>query len=335
MQINRINVIYSIMTAFLFTDIANGFLMGVNSESKAWIEHSVLITISTFYSIYLVIAVAEEKYLKLLYQSLIGLAVMIFLTSLYEHFYLKMQAGRIITGYQNISSAILLLSLPLLEKFQKIDWKIKLIFHVLVMLTVILLLKSRLAAIIGILYSVYYILNLNKNKIYYIVVILFLLLLVSFGFIKLPERFSSLIYGNDVWFRVYIWERLIYGGLENFIFGSGFGKISELTSAWQHINPAVELLSGYDTFKSAHNDYIEKFIYGGIFSVFIGFVINLFIIIGYIKKKKFELKIELIIYIILLMHALIDIHNSYIHSLILFNFFQFYLIYKIYERPNN
>lgn len=323
------------MVILLFADILNGFLRGINSESNAWIEHSVVITISTFYSVYLTLVLGkEEKYQKLFYLSLIGLAVIIVLTSFYEHFYLKIQAGRIITGYQNISSAILLISLPLLDKFQKLDWKIKLIFHAVVMLSIILLLKSRLASIIGVLYSVYYILNLKNNKKYYIVVILFILLLIPFGIIKIPERFSSLIYGNDVWFRVYIWERLIYAGLENFIMGSGFGKISLLTSEWQHVNPAVELLSGYDTFKSAHNDYIEKFIYGGIFSVLIGISFNFAIIFGYIKNKKFELKNELIIYIILLTHSLIDIHNSYLHSSILFSFFQFYLIYKIYEKPN-
>lgn len=328
---NKISKFFVFVITLVVIDSFFGFFPGLNMMSKAWIEQSTITTLAIFYSIYLVLGLREEKYLHIFYYVIIGLAFLILITSAYEFLYLNIQPGRMVTGYQNISSAVLLSALPLLMRLNNINLFIKLTALILFYLAIVILFKSRFSSVIGLIYILYLALFSKSFSWYYRLSLVFLSATAVIAGLYLTDRFSNLIYGNDFQVRLFIWERLISAGFNNFIFGSGFGNISILTSSWQFINPSIELITSFNTFHSAHNDLVEKFIYGGIVSVVISLCINFSILYGYFKNKKYELKTELIIYLILFSHSLIDIHNSNLASLILFNFFQFYLIFKIYE----
>lgn len=327
----KISGVFLIASLLTIIDCFIGFIPGINTMVKTWIEQSTTLTLATIISLLLIIGLDEENKIELFYKSILFIACLIFFSALYELIYLNTQPGRIITGYQNISSSILLISIPILLRIKNINQVIKLIISTIIFFVIVFIFKSRFSSIIGLLYFIYIALNLKQIKRYYkLVFILSIIAIIAIAF-SYTNRFANLIVGNDLWVRLFIWERLFTAGMDNLLFGIGFGAIPVLTSSWQFINPSVELITTFNTFFSAHNDLLERFIYGGIISLIISIFLNVLIIYGYFKNKKYELNAELIIYLILWAHSLIDIHNSNLPSLLLFNFFQFYLIYKIYE----
>ncbi len=330
----KISGLFLLVCAIAIVDIYIGFIPGISSLSKAWIEQSTVTSLAMLIAILLVIELVNKKNIEVFYGTLIFLSGLILLGTLFELFYLKSQPGRIVTGYQNISSAILLISIPLINKIESINFRIKLIIIAILFLTIVFIFKSRFSTFIGLIYTIYLILDNKRINWHYKLIFGSFFVFTFTGAFYFTDRFLSLINGNDLWVRLGLWERLFTAGAGNFLFGVGFGNISVLTSSWQFINPSVELITTFNTFFSAHNDLLERFIYGGIVSVLISISINLLIIYCYFKNKKYELKNELVIYLILFFHSLIDIHNSTLTSLIIFNFFQLYLVFKIYEKSN-
>jgi hypothetical protein len=327
----KFSYLFALICILLLLDSMLGFGSGINANTKTWIEQAVILSCAYLYAINLAIVISEEKNLNLFAINVIGLSIIILLTGIYEFFYLGTQPGRIITGYQNISSAIILASVPLFLDIKKINKALRLIYIIICFAVIIFLFKSRLIALVGLLYLIYLLYkNINIRLIYKLSSFALILIAVYLIFDKV-DRFSNLLTGNDIWLRLFIWERLIIGGMDNFIFGSGFGKISIVSNSWQYVNPGIELIIGLNTFHSAHNDLIEKFVYGGILSLTIHIFINGAIFFGYFKYRKYKEEKVFLVYIFLFIASLVDVHNGNFPSLIFFHCVQLYLIIKIYE----
>lgn len=330
----KLSYTFSLVCILLLLDSMLGFFPGINENIKTWMEQGVILTCAYFYAINLAIVISDKEGLKFFTQNIIFLAVVILVCGLYEFFFLGTQPGRIITGYQNISSTIILASIPLALEIKNINKWLKLSYIILSFSVLILLFKSRFITLIAFLYLIYLIFkNINARHIYKIITLILLLIVICLIFINI-DRFANLLVGNDIWLRLFIWDRLIIAGMNNFIFGSGFGKISIISNSSQYINPSIELIIGLNTFHSAHNDLIEKFIYGGVLSLLAHLFINGLIIFGYFRYRKFNEEKIFLVYLFLFAASLTDVHNSNLSSLIFFHTIQLYLIIKIYENHN-
>lgn len=230
---------------------------------------------------------------------------------------------------QNLTAGILLLSLPMINYINIEIKNIKLIkfFYKLITLIVIgLILKSRFSFLLGLIYILFEIFREENFSRSYKLIVLLGIVTISLLVIFNNPRFINLLSGNDILYRYHSWERLIFAGLNNFWFGSGFGSTSIIYNEYQNINPSLEIISGGKTFINSHSDIIEKFIGGGIFSVIIYIGINAWIFYQIYKNKNKNLKYLGYAYILIFMQSQIDVHNSHLGNLVLFTAIQFLLI---------
>lgn len=221
--------------------------------------------------------------------------------------------GRFITGNQNISSYILLASLPFLI-ILKLKNLSKIIYSVLVVLIIGLILKSRAPTIIAIIYSTYIafkILDLKINKTTFGV--LSIATLSTVIFLILNDRFYNLI-NYDVYIRILPILRLYDGISVNQLFlGVGTGNLAIFFNSIQDRYPALEIMIQNEAFTYAHNFLIDRLISAGFLVTFLYLSLYGFIIFKYLKKEKKTLNVQVLFhaFCIGLLLSLYDVvHNS-------------------------
>jgi len=244
-------------------------------------------------------------------------------------------SGAYITGNQNISSYILLVSLPFLRTLPlKNLYKLSYVF--LVVLVICFIFKARIPSVIVVVYCIYLVLNLfniKNSNILAFGLFLFGLIFISLLFFY-NQRFSALL-NYDLYLRAIplmrVWESFT---LNNFIFGVGTGNIAVLIYSAQDLYPVLEIMNPGETYTYAHNFLVDRLVSGGIL-VFISYLIIYGLVvyryIG-IKDRNSQLQALFHSYSIGLLLSFYDVvHNSFsgysifilILGMLIINLFEF------------
>lgn len=235
------------------------------------------------------------------------------------------EVGRYLTGNQNITSYILLVSLPLLN-YLKISDYMKFIYYILTFICIGFLYKARLASVIFIIYCLYEIIKYQSaNYFKFLLIILNIIGMVLI--IYLNERFYHLL-GNDIYFRILPILRILLGyDSSNLLIGVGSGNFAPLFYSLQNTYPSIEIIFWKDVFIHAHNFLIDRLISGGggVFALYL--IIYGFIVFNYFKSYKTDhLKYIYHAFFIGLIFSLFDIVHNHLSAYILFQIFTFIIL---------
>lgn len=321
-----IPIIFICTTSILFSDYKNyHFYYYLSIQAISFLLASIFILIEKNW---------DEK-IKLLAQIIIVLTLLISFVGFIELFIFKKQAGRFLSGQQNISAVIALISMPSISYLLGKDKSyLNIAYQFLVILVILFLFRSRFALILSIIYISAYIYSTIKcRKLYKIGITFFVLLSLLILAIN-DSRFSTLLTGNDIYIRYYGYERFIKAIVDKFFLGYGLGTIHKIDAQYQNINPEIEILTGVFSFFSSHNDLLDKFVVGGLATGIIYIIINGYIffagLMRIINKKCDNAFIYIFItYLILLLQSLVDIHASNFNSLLLIYLFQALILYSL------
>jgi hypothetical protein len=285
---------------------------------------------------------AIKKYLnfELFSRLIIYFGIFIVLTTFIE-FIVGVAPGRIITGSQNLTSTTLTLIIPFALVYLK-DYKLRLLYISLTIISVAILIKSRGLSLIILIVLLYYLkdylkyLSRNKKIIIFLLFIFFFLILIYFS----NERYKDLISGGWLHYRIYAWLRLIHSVVDlNPFFGNGPSNIIINFNQFQYIYPQIEIHSGLTTFANPHSDLIFMFASGGGILLVTYIFLHIFLIFKYLNKVKFivendYIKAAFIGYLVLIVSAQYDINNTTFATLLFFYVLQAFLFKNIVEDKN-
>ncbi len=320
-----------ILIEFLFN------IINKNNNELAYIDLSV-ISIATIFSLYLL------NFCQRIESPNKSLGILVILIAIITAFssFLEMinnqQAGRFLMGNQNIAAYILLVSLPFVNYF-KVNKLYKLLYLLSIIVIIGFLYKSRLATMVTIVYSFFYLKVLfNESDIkkfiatWFISVFIVILILIQYN-----DRFINLV-NTDIFFRLMPWERLIYGiDLRDLLFGVGTGNYGLMIYKLQNTFSSIEIVFAKDTFIHAHNFLIDRFVSGG-GVVFLGYIfIYLIIIKEFFKKtdKYNDQKYLFHAFFIGLTLSLFDIVHNHIAGFLIFQFITILLLAAIFDKKDN
>jgi hypothetical protein len=256
-----------------------------------------IISIAILFSVYYFYEVPSEVDKNIIFSFLIGLisVCIILITLLTQLFYdqIKVNPGAIISGNQNISAYILLLSTPFILNLS-ISRLLKLVYFLSIFIIISFIYKSRIPALILLIYSLVIIFNrqdfqISKHKIILGLFIITTCVIVLFIF---NERFNELL-KIDIYLRVLPLLRIYEGAeVKNLLIGYGTNNFATVIYSFQNIYPILEVLIPDSAFIYAHNFLIDRLISGGIipfifyFLLFATLILRPFIFSNYQAKRN-------------------------------------------------
>lgn len=330
-----------LVAPIVFEFIINEFHQ--NRTNIAYYDLSVMAVSTIFLLYFLAIDEPLERKNILLRNLIFIIAFIIIITSLINIIFniddINQNKGRFITGNQNISAYILMISLPFLLTFN-INNYYKIAYVTLIILVTGLLFKARAPTIISITYGfylIYKIINIRNIKFLIIAGSCAAILVISF-FLIFNNRFYNL-FSYDIYYRLLPILRLYLGlGVNDLIFGVGTGNFAALLYSMQNIYPALEVMLPTEALTYAHNFIIDRFVSAGIFIFVFYFVFYIAIFIKYMtmRDKNIFIKALFHAFFIGLLMSLYDIvHNSIsgysiftlVTGLLILNLFNFKIKY--------
>lgn len=260
----------------------------------------------------------DQKNIILANLIFITAAILIIITILNIYFNfdgVNINKGRFITGNQNISAYILLISLPFLMPLMIRNYY-KVAYIILVFFIIAFIYKSRIPTIISFLYGIYtiYTIYQTRDKKAYLFIASFVTLSIAVVIFIFNDRFHNLI-SYDIYFRLLPLLR-IYNSLDinNLVFGVGTGNLAAFLYSNQDKYAVLELMLPADAFTYAHNFLIDRLVSAGIFVFLLYLALYIFIISRYIKIKDKSLYLKSLFhaFVIGLLISFYDIvHNTF------------------------
>jgi hypothetical protein len=222
--------------------------------------------------------------------------------------------GAYITGNQNISSYILLISLPFIVHF-KINNLYKVFYVITIVIVISFVYKSRLPSILAVTYSVYLVINIfNFKKNALLIVGVICIGIVSIvSLLIFNERFKYLL-NYDLYLRIIPIFRVFEGiNLNNLSLGVGTGNFAAFFYANQDKYSVLEVMNPGETYTYAHNFLIDRLVSGGVivFGLYLALYGYVFYRYCFVSKKDLLLQALFHSFLIGLILSFFDIvHNS-------------------------
>lgn len=313
-----------------FINIKNIINVGYYALNQVVIVITVIVYALLFTNLYK----QKEKVLDYFKYLILGISLLLVISFFIEFIVYGKQPGEIIKGNKNLSASFLLVAMPTLATLGGLSKYYKFLGLLSIFTILTFVLKARFSAILAFLYLTYEIKNIFDLSAKKIILLLLAAVVLISCLLFYNDRFNELINGNSLLFRWYSWNRLLNTlNAHEFFWGYSPGAVSILFSKYQYLIPQIEIISGLKTFHSSHNYFIDAYLSGGVIFFLINLILNLLIIIKFFRHEKTDvLKYVFVVYILLLLQAMVDIHNHIFSGYLVFILFQFILIGFFYKK---